>query len=329
MLCSRCGYNNLEDAAFCVNCGSAIVKDSAQPQGHVENIQQGGMQTAFQTQPQYYPYANIPPVKRRRKGLVIGLIAVGVLAAAAAVLLILLLPGNQPVIGRWYCEDSFNVLEFHEDGTVESFSSTGTEKKDYKYSGGSGTIEANGQEVEFKVDGDKLELEAESDLTYERADEDFDIIKFVSNSKPAPAITAAPLPEATIEAPVEATAAATQAPAAGDFDILGEWYDITGFGGILRFSGGGTLVFTNIYNMEVYGTYTFDPASGAGTITMQYKGETANADFHIEIYDWDDTINLYVGDYWFSRTYKKQEDWSSLAKHTRFSITDFDFKYNE
>ena len=79
MFCQKCGQQNIDQNAFCSNCGNVLqTVNTPQPQNMY-----------VPPQGQYSPPQNFLPKKpkKSRKGLIIGLIIGGVVLIAAAVVL--------------------------------------------------------------------------------------------------------------------------------------------------------------------------------------------------------------------------------------------------
>ncbi|MEM5767560.1 MAG: zinc-ribbon domain-containing protein, partial [Bacillota bacterium] len=94
MYCFKCGAQIADESEFCVQCGAAQKSRTAEA----------------------YP---VKQAKKRKTGLIIGLVAGCVIVAAAVVALVLLLPGmNRTATGDWYNKDLEQTLTFRADGTV-------------------------------------------------------------------------------------------------------------------------------------------------------------------------------------------------------------------
>ena len=150
MFCTKCGHNNAEGSAFCVNCGNPMNAADQQPQAP---------QGQYAPPPgQYAPYPNQMP-KKNKKGLVIGLVICGVVIIAAAIVLIILLTGGSgtSIQGPWYSEERMEVVEFGADGTVTVTAMYGGNQGKYTYDDAKkeGMISIAGGEYDFEVDNDE------------------------------------------------------------------------------------------------------------------------------------------------------------------------------
>lgn len=179
MFCSHCGNPNPENAAYCTKCGSPLkgqqkgeaaqVPDQASLEAQVQAFPPPDQSTAYPTQvpyPQPYPaygYPQYPPGKKKKTGLIIGIITAALLIAALALTLILLLGKGK--------DKSRNRKE----GSSQIQSTTGTtvlhrgDRQDTNISGNWVVVDREGQSdydpgmvLIFKADG-TLKLEASKD----------------------------------------------------------------------------------------------------------------------------------------------------------------------
>lgn len=148
MFCSKCGYSNADDAAFCVNCGAALGSGNAQP----------AAQTYVPLGP-YSPQAGFAAPKKSKSGLIAGVIAGSVVLVAAVVILVILLTGTA-ITGQWYSDELGVVLDFTSGGTVTSHTSGGTAQGSFTYDGsrGEGMLYADGETYEFEVYGHEMNI---------------------------------------------------------------------------------------------------------------------------------------------------------------------------
>src|SRR5690554_7422701 len=103
MFCKQCGHQNADSSAFCISCGSAL--NAAPPAAGIPPQQQPAYQQLHTPQQPAYqqPYAPQPSSKKKKTGLIVGLIAGGVvLLAAAAFLLYFFVFSGTPAEGIWY-----------------------------------------------------------------------------------------------------------------------------------------------------------------------------------------------------------------------------------
>jgi hypothetical protein len=133
------------------------------------------------------PYLGTPQPKKKKTGLMIGLIAGAVVLIGAAVLLYLFVFSGASVVGQWYCEERGQILVFDDDQTVTGYGLTGTSDGDYEYDKGkgTGTITANGSELYFKVNKDELVLtneQTDDESTFVMLKEKSDVEELVLNA---------------------------------------------------------------------------------------------------------------------------------------------------
>lgn len=201
MFCTKCGQSNPEDAAFCSACGNALSvapqpetaqKIAAQPQQPTMPLYQ--TPAAPQNQQGYYygaaqqPYppqgAYMPPKKKNRTGLVVGLTIGGVLLIAAVAILLFVWPGflvqSAAVNGFWYSEDRTEALEFKNNGSIRVYTIDDKFKGDYTYdrTQGIGVISVDDAEYRFAVVEDGVYVESMG--SYKQAGNDFDVKHFIN-----------------------------------------------------------------------------------------------------------------------------------------------------
>ncbi len=200
MFCTKCGQSNPEDAAFCSACGNALSlapqpemaqQIAAQPQPTMPLYQ---TPAAPQNQQGYYygavqqPYppqgAYMPPKKKNRTGLVVGLTIGGVLLIAAVAMLLFVWPGflvqSAAVNGFWYSEDRTEALEFKSNGSIRVYTIDDKFKGDYTYdrTQGIGVISVDDAEYRFAVVEDGVYVESMGN--YKQAGTDFDVKHFIN-----------------------------------------------------------------------------------------------------------------------------------------------------
>ena len=242
MNCSQCGAPLPEGSRFCQTCGAPVNQQPAAnaqtPQGAVPPQQPAYQQPQ---QPPYPPYTQQPygtppypgPPKKKKTGLIIGLIAGAVILIGAAVALYLFVFSGTPVTGQWYCEERGQVLVFEDDGSATGYSLTGTVDAKYEYDKGKGegTVSANGTELSFKVDKDGLSL------TNDDADDESIFVKTDSQSDPEELVLSA---------------------------LQGLWSSEE-IGEVLEFKSGKINVYSGYGDFD--GTYDYDIDKGQGTFT--------------------------------------------------------------
>jgi len=223
MFCPKCGQNNADTSTFCVNCGNSL-KPAAPPQPPAQPayppqapLSSYTPQTASpqyppqqppyppQAPPPHYtyppqapppPYAPQPP-RKNRTGLIVGLVAGGVVLIAAILALILLLPSDPSVAGVWYSDSLGAVLEFRDNGKVYVYTADDEYKGEYEFDRrtAEGILYVEDDEVEFTLKSSKLVFEDGS--SFRQADKNFDIAAFLDEMSPTP------VPAATSPPPAE------------------------------------------------------------------------------------------------------------------------------
>ena len=178
MYCTNCGAQNADDATFCTTCGTSLkAQDSGQPQQAPVPPQQAYApppQQAYPPQQQYLqaPYPQQPGYgyptqapKKKKTGLIIGIVA-GVVVIAAVIALVLILGGGGGgggLSGKWVVIDTVGWSDY-EEGLI------------FNFNGGTLTFEApkgtpaelagmyelmNMIKTKYKVSGDQLLLTVE------------------------------------------------------------------------------------------------------------------------------------------------------------------------
>lgn len=171
-----------------------------------------------------------PPRKKKKTGLIIGIIAavLAVLAGAAVLLFYML---TFPVEGQWYNEDRGEVLVFGEDGSVEVISLMGTEKGDFEYNRLKGEGYYSVGKASFDFESDEEEAYVDGLGTYVKADEGFSTEDFLA-----------------------------------DFGWLGTWYSEER-GEVLVFGTKGALQHISLVNTKDT-LYEYNYLDGSGTLTL-------------------------------------------------------------
>lgn len=196
MFCSNCGRNNDQGSVYCDHCGAIL--------NSVTDNRQGVPYTASYTPPGTYspgaqfapPYApQTPPmmqtpfappdqpiaVKRKRTGLIVGLV-LGAAALIAVIVLIVSLTGTSAVIGTWYCEERGIVLEFQKDSIVLSHTAEGDDEGNYTFNNRSnkGFITADESEFEFLLEDRQIVID---DIgKFRKAGSSFDADEFLGSN---------------------------------------------------------------------------------------------------------------------------------------------------
>ncbi len=277
MNCTQCGFQNTEGSRFCRQCGMPLQaqgETAPQPAPPQPEQPQPEQQPQYQQQPQeayappqqpytpqqplgqtQQPYAQqpygMPPYqgapKKKNTGLIIGLIAGGVVLIAAAVVLVLLFMGGTPVTGQWYSEEVNRALIFSEDNTVNGYSLAGSFEADYTYDKGkaAGSLDANGDEYSFTVKKDALVLSAVD------GDDEATFVKLKDGSNAEELV----------------------------LDAMEGLWSSQEIGEVLDFKNGKVSVYSGYGDFE--GTYNYDIEKGEGIFTVNNQDFTFNADYDL------------------------------------------------
>jgi len=204
-ICTQCGFQNEQEAKFCRMCGTVLgagapvpPQTPPQPQPPSDTQQPPPTDAQQPTQSSYYnathqqqptqgfyqpQYPQPPASKPKTKtGLIIGLVAGGIVLIAAAVLLYLLVFSGVSVEGQWYNAQRGWVLSFGSDGTLEKHSLEGIEKAKYEYdkAKGQGALAMSDTRHAFRTNDSRLEVRVEGEtLVFEKLDQDEKIEKYV------------------------------------------------------------------------------------------------------------------------------------------------------
>lgn len=152
-------------------------------------------------------------ISKKKTGLIIGLVAGGLVLAAAAVLFFVLFNKTNPVVGPWHNEELNWQLRFHEDDTVVIRTALGDTEAEYVLDekDGRGVITVNNSSVQFELKGDSMTVTGEMG-TNEFVRGELEIKTVFTEATPQSVSEATPvLPEQTPTAP-PATAAPEQTP---------------------------------------------------------------------------------------------------------------------
>ncbi len=259
MYCTNCGRHNSDNAAFCVNCGSSLAGQSVPAQQVpltppvIPTPQVPVSSQVIHTQPAHYTPVQgsqasvsqgvpvIPiqaatqgagqkPLKKSRKGLVIGLIIGGIVLIAAIVLFVVLagfwltgkssddskIDDRASIAGLWSSEERAEVLKFKDNGTVYIYSAEDDRKGEYEYDSedSEGIITVDDSDYGFVIEDDEIDVDNMGIYVREDA-EDFDVDEFIENADSAAGGAADTTPSQTTAAPTpEPTAPATVTTAA-------------------------------------------------------------------------------------------------------------------
>lgn len=256
MICTQCGFQNPEGSRFCRQCGAPLSSENNEPINPPQPIfppQQPGYQQPQQTpyapaQQPYQPPYGTPPytgvAKKKKTGLIIGLIAGGVVLIAAAVLLYLFVFSGTPVVGQWYCEERAMVLDFSDNGTIDGYSLKGSDDFDYEYNKtkATGTITGDDVDLSFAVKKSKLIVTGEESekLTFVKLKQDSDIEAVVLSA------------------------------------LQGLWSSEE-IGEVLKFDDGTVYVYSGYGDFE--GAYQYDIDKGNGAFSVNEKDYVFYADY--------------------------------------------------
>ena len=255
MNCTQCGSPLSEGSLFCQACGSPVKEQPpvqpaqapppaapAQPQP----IYQQPPTQPYAQQPYAPPYTGAPQTKKKRTGLIIGIIAGAVVLIGAVVALYLFVFAGTPLTGQWYCEECGRVLVFSDNNTVTGYALTGNEDATYTYDKGKGkgVLTANDTELSFKVDKNELVFTddfIDEGSTFVKVDEKKEIEELVLNA------------------------------------LQGLWSSEE-IGEVLEFKNGKIKAFSTSGDFE--GTYDYDIEKGNGSLTVNDKEFEFSADYN-------------------------------------------------
>lgn len=138
MYCTNCGAPNADDAAFCTSCGTPLkAQDTNQPQEQAPAAPPQAYtpppQQAYapppqqpyppqQAYPQQHPGYAYPPQapKKKKTGLIIGIVAGVVVIAIAIALVLILTGGGGGFSGKWVVTDTEGWSDY-EEGLIFNF----------------------------------------------------------------------------------------------------------------------------------------------------------------------------------------------------------------
>ncbi len=260
MNCTQCGSPLSEGSLFCQACGSPVKEQPpvqpaqapppaapAQPQPiYQQPPTQPYAQQPYAQQPYAPPYTGAPQTKKKRTGLIIGIIAGAVVLIGAVVALYLFVFAGTPLTGQWYCDECGRVLVFSDNNTVTGYALTGNEDATYTYDKGKGkgVLTANDTELSFKVDKNELVFTddfIDEGSTFVKVDEKKEIEELVLNA------------------------------------LQGLWSSEE-IGEVLEFKNGKIKAFSTSGDFE--GTYDYDIEKGNGSLTVNDKEFEFSADYN-------------------------------------------------
>ena len=200
MFCTKCGQPTTPETAFCSHCGNPLT-GVAEPQATPEPPAQEWRAQPPYTAPQSMPYQQnyyVPqppaqvyaalPEKKKKTGLIIGLVLGGVAVLAIIAVLLFVWPGflnaGTPVVGTWYSENRGEAIRFGSGSSFDAYTTYGEFEGDYQYEPalGEGRIDmSDGHKFDFVVEKDRLYV---YDMgTFDKAEDGFDIEVFIEDAK--------------------------------------------------------------------------------------------------------------------------------------------------
>lgn len=318
MFCSQCGHSNPDGAAFCMSCGNPLTQapnTAAQPTVSPQYNPAPPLGAEYAAQPNAGGYyAPVPPYpmpdanvkKKSRTGLIVGLI-VGVFLIAATVIALFVWPGflvqSAAVSGYYVSEERGEALQFKDNGTMRIYAADTNYKGEYQLNGAQamGVIVVDDEKYEFAITEDGIYVDTIG--SFEKADDDFDVEDFIKDisgdiDEEAEAETPMPSEEAVEVVPSEVPAESIDAGSASD--LVGLWYETTGYGGTIEFFTDGTYEMT-VMGIVFGGTFEYDAASDSWLLNILDSGETYTLTMS------GDSIN--VNSMQYTRDYVEQVDW--------------------
>ena len=159
---------------------------AAPPQGYVTPPQgYAAPPQGYVTPPQ--GYAAPAAVKKKKTGIIVGIIAGGVVLLAIVAVLLFAWPGllkaSQNIAGTWYSEKRGEVIHFGSGHSFDAQTSYGDFEGEYTFDvkSGEGHIEMeDSREFDFLVDQDRLFVYNMG--AFDRADDDFDTDDFLKDA---------------------------------------------------------------------------------------------------------------------------------------------------
>ncbi len=185
MFCPRCGNQTAQGAAFCENCGRALLSD----------FQPDYSPQSYQAQLHY----GLQPQPRRRIGLVIGLISAAVVFAASVIIALILLTAGNPITGLWYSIERAQVIEFKDSNACIIYTPGLRQKGKYTYDKAKGKGVLNFGGTDYTFTAGKSDIKIKDLGEYMRADEGFDMGEFFDEFALSPTPAPVPSPEPSPE----------------------------------------------------------------------------------------------------------------------------------
>lgn len=239
MYCSRCGFQNEPGNAFCSNCGTPLEQTPPQAPPREAAPPQDDMTPPDAVPPdmRYAPQ----PLKKKRTGLIVGLIAGGVALIGALAAVYFLVLAAPKLDGTWVCADRGWVLQITGQSLTE-YSPSGMDTARYNFENGKGEAALRDGGVSFTVTGDRMSLTDEvtgDRYLFTRDDADTDIEEVVISG------------------------------------FAGLWSSEE-LGEVLEFAGGGKL---NVYSGagDLTGRYDYNIRTGEGSFTVEEADFTFSA----------------------------------------------------
>lgn len=180
MFCPRCGTQNGDGSAFCVQCGNSLQNTPQQPPAQQAPVQQPPAQQYPSPQGGYYSYSGAAPKQagyyspgydaagpapvmtaaaKKPNYTLIGILSIAVVAVIVLAIVLVIVLGGNPLVGTWVSEEyGYDMtITFRKDGIVVVESGGFEEAAKYKVKGSTVTIYVDGSEDsgEFKVTKEK------------------------------------------------------------------------------------------------------------------------------------------------------------------------------
>lgn len=174
MFCPKCGAQNGDDSAFCIQCGGSLQNTPQQPPMQQAPIQQppslqGGYVYTGATPPQpgYYSpgfgaagQASVMTAAPKKPNYtLIGILSVAAVAVIVIAIVLVFVVGGNPLVGTWISAEygADNTITFRKNGIVIVESDGYKDTAEYKVKGKEITIFIEGDEetAEFRITKEK------------------------------------------------------------------------------------------------------------------------------------------------------------------------------